>query len=121
MAMFLVWQGRGLLAIIGFITTLASCAGLIEVNPIATFVAISFGLIVSGLICRHFARVWNKPEVVHSLYGISLKYWGKIYLWIGGAIGALIVGLFVTASVYRVVKGMPLDPMFGVKGHPWFE
>src|SRR5436305_757301 len=114
---FLVWQGRGLLAVIGFITTLASCAGLIEVSPLACFLAISVGLIGSGLICGHFGRVWKNPERVHSLYGIRLEYWSKIYLWLGGIIGALFGALFVAGLIYRVANGLPLAPMLH---GPWF-
>ena len=119
--MFLVWQGRGLLAIIGFITTLASCAGLIDVNPIACFFAIGMGLIGSGLICRHFGRAWSGTESVHALYGISLVYWGKIYLWIGGMLDAMLGALFVAALIYRIAKGLPLAPLVKSTGSPWFE
>jgi hypothetical protein len=110
--MLLTWRGRGLLAVIGFITTLASCAGLITWSVFATTAAIGLGLVVSGLVCRHFGRVWRDPEVTHSLYGIALESWGKIYLWLG--VGGLVVfGLLWTAGlIYRLIKGLPLAPLW---------
>jgi hypothetical protein len=109
--MFLTWSGRGLLATIGFMTTLASCAGLIDVSIVAFCFAFSLGLIGSGLICRHFGRVWRRPDSVDTLYGIGLENWGKIYLWIGATLSFLFALLFGGKLIYLLANGLPLPPL----------
>jgi hypothetical protein len=97
---FIVWRGRGLLAVVATFLPLASCAGLIEWNPLVSLLSVGLTLAGGGLVCRHYGRKWNREVTNHSLYEIPLQVWGWIYVVAGATFSLLaVVGLVKVAIV----------------------
>jgi hypothetical protein len=64
----LIWRGWGLLAIVALFPLLASCAGLITVEPIWIFMlAASLSLLLAGVVCVYCGARWNRTGVEHVL------------------------------------------------------
>ncbi len=82
--MFLVWRGWGLLAIVAAFLPLASCAGLMDWNPLIAILCCGSTAVASGIICRHYGRKWNQGSGFHTMYWIPLEIWGWIYIVFGG-------------------------------------
>ena len=81
--MILIWRGWGLLAVVALFPLLASCAGLVGVEPHWMYlVASAISLLAAGVVCVHFGTRWNRPVVEHSFWFIPLQVWGWIYTWL---------------------------------------
>lgn len=81
--MILIWRGWGLLAVVALFLPLASCAGLMDWNPIVAILGFGVTLVAGGLACRHYGRKWNQGSGFHTMYWIPLEIWGWIYIVIG--------------------------------------
>jgi hypothetical protein len=82
--MFIVWRGWGLLAVVAAFLPLASCAGLMDWNPLIAILCCGSTTVASGMICRHYGRKWNQGSGFHTMYWIPLEIWGWIYIVFGG-------------------------------------
>jgi hypothetical protein len=79
--MILIWRGWGLLAVVALFPLLASCAGLITVEPFWVFMlAASLSLLLAGGVCVYCGTRWNRNGAEHSFYFIPLQAWGWAYL-----------------------------------------
>lgn len=75
--MFLIWRGRGLLALVPAILLLGSCGGLIGFEQRwPMLVGVTASLLIGGAVCVHYGTRWNRRGVEHSLYFIPLQAWG---------------------------------------------
>jgi len=98
--MFIVWRGWGLLAVVAAFLPLASCAGLMDWNPMVALLCMGGTTVAGGMICRHYGRKWNQGSGFHMLYWIPLEIWGWIYIIFGGTFALLsAVALFREAIV----------------------
>ncbi len=105
--MILIWRGWGLLAVVALFPLLASCAGLITVEPMWVFmIAASLSLLLAGAVCVYFGTRWNQPRAEHSFYFVPLQVWGWGYL---GAVG-LFALLAVVGGVLEEIKPPPGKP-----------
>lgn len=105
--MILIWRGWGLLAVVALFPLLASCGGLITVEPKWIFAIVaSVSLLLAGAVCIFFGSRWNRDRTDHSFYFIPLQVWGWVYLIILG------LQLLVTAvvSIIQVIKPLPGPP-----------
>lgn len=85
--MFFVWRGWGPVALVALILPLASCAGLMDWNPLVATTSFGWSLLAGGLVCRHYGRKWNEGSGTHMMYWIPLEYWGWCYIILGGLYG----------------------------------
>ncbi len=99
--MIFVWRGWGLIALVALFLPLASCAGLMDRNPLAALLGFGVTLLGGGLACRHYGRKWNQGSGLHMMYWIPLEVWGWIYI----AVGGLFSLLGAAAVVKRAVAG----------------
>lgn len=106
------YQGRGMLAIIGLGTSLATVGALITVNVLLMCAVAGLGLIGCGLLCRYMGRRWKAQGAVDTLYGTTVDAWGDVYLWCGGIGLGLLSCLVVTGVAIRLARGMPVAEMF---------
>lgn len=91
--MIFIWRGWGLLAFFVLIPLLASCGGLIELEPSWVFIiAVSLSLLFAGAVCVYCGIRWNRYGVEHSLYFVPLEAWGWIYLAFAGLMAFAAVG-----------------------------
>lgn len=103
----LIWRGWGLLAVVSLFPLLASCGGLIEVQPKWIFgIATSVSLLFAGAVCIHCGNRWNYQRTEHSFYFIPLQFWGWIYL----SFVLLISLMWFLGGVYRVFEPLPGKP-----------
>ena len=95
--MLLIWRGWGLLALVAVFPLLASCAGLISVEPFWIFlVASSISLGVGGSVCVYYGTRWNRHGNAHSFYFLPLQVWGWVYL---GFVGLMTLSAFAGAFI----------------------
>lgn len=95
--MILIWRGWGLLAVVALFPMLASCGGLITVEPFWIFMlAWALSMLFAGGVCVYCGTRWNRRGVEHSFYFVPLQVWGWIYL--------AIVGLFALAAIGGAFK-----------------
>jgi hypothetical protein len=93
----LIWRGWGLLAVVALFPLLASCAGLITVEPFWIFtLAAALSLLFAGAVCIYYGSRWNRNGVEHSFYFVPLQVWGWVYL--------AAVGLFPLAAIGGAIK-----------------
>jgi hypothetical protein len=71
-----VWRGWGPLGLIALVLPLASCAGLMDWNPLAAMLGFGATLLGGGLVCRSYGRKWNQGSGLHMMYWIPLEVWG---------------------------------------------
>ncbi len=91
--MILIWRGWGLLAIVALFPLMASCAGLISVEPFWVFIiASSLSMLLAGAVCVYCGIRWNRHGAEHSLYFVPLEAWGWVYLSFAGLIALAAVG-----------------------------
>jgi hypothetical protein len=96
-----LWRGRGLVAVVAGLVTLASCSGLMLWHPGAALVAGVATLLGGGLACRHWGRKWSRNQQTHTLLGMSLETWGWIYM----ASAAIFVLLAIVGLVKKPLVG----------------
>lgn len=99
MKVFVVWRGRGPLALAVAILPLASCAGLWEINPTVALVAATFSFMLGGYLCWYLGHRWNGGSGYHMLYWIPLEYWG----WLYGVAGVVFGFLLITGAINRTL------------------
>jgi hypothetical protein len=93
----LIWRGWGLLAVVALFPLLASCAGLITVEPMWIFMlTASLSLLLGGAVCVYCGSRWNRNGVEHSFYFVPLQVWGWVYI--------AAVGLFALAAIGGGIK-----------------
>src|SRR5262245_21691083 len=109
-----IWQGRGLIALVVPFFPLALFIALADMNLPLAFTLSGITLVASGGVCWHFGRKWNRAQTSnaddtedwceypssnatkHSLYFIPLQYWGLLSMLIGGMFASLwVVAQFV--------------------------
>jgi hypothetical protein len=108
----LIWRGWGLLAVVALFPLLASCAGLIDVEPSwVCLLAAALSLLLGGVVCVYCGTRWNRHGAEHSFYFIPLQAWGWLYLAVVGLIalaaigGAIKQGLDKPRWVYQALAG----------------
>lgn len=75
--MLLIWRGWGLLAVVALFPLLASCAGLLTVEPRwIALLAVSLSLLLGGAVCIYCGMRWNSHGTEHSFYFVPLQVWG---------------------------------------------
>ncbi len=105
--MILIWRGWGLVAVVALFPLLASCGGLITVEPKWIFMlAASLSLLLGGAVCVFFGSRWNRQQTEHSFYFVPLQVWGWVYL----AAVCLFALLAVVGGVYQMVVPLPGKP-----------
>lgn len=105
--MLLIWRGWGLLAVAALFPLLASCAGLISVEPKWIFLlAASLSLLLAGVVCVYCGTRWNRRGVEHSFYFVPLQVWGWVYMAIVGSFAVMAV----VGSIYRMIQPLPGPP-----------
>lgn len=97
--MLFVWRGWGLLALVPTFLPLASCAGLMDWNPMWAMICFGVSLFAGGLACRHYGKKWNQGTGIHMMYFIPLEIWGWIYIIMGGTLGTLGAVILVKQAV----------------------
>jgi hypothetical protein len=109
----IIWRGWGLLAVVALFPLLASCSGLINVEPKWIFIlATSLALLFAAAVCAHFGVRWNRTSVEHSLYSVPLQVWGWVYLAMAGLVplgaigGAIRQGLDKPPWLYQGIAGV---------------
>jgi hypothetical protein len=106
----LIWRGWGLLAVVALFPLLASCAGLITVDPKWIFMlAASLSLLLAGAVCIYCGTRWNCLRTEHSFYFVPLQVWGWVYL---AAVG-LFALMAVAGGIFRAIKPLPGKPDLG--------
>jgi hypothetical protein len=98
---FFVWRGWGPLAAVAVFLPLASCAGLMDWNPMVALLTFGIATIAAGVVCRHFGRKWNQGSGFHMMYWIPLEIWGWIYVIVGGLFAILSAGALVKKAIVR--------------------
>jgi hypothetical protein len=97
LTVILIWRGWGLLAVVALFPLLASCAGLITIEPMWIFMlAASLSLLFAGAVCLYCGTRWNRNGVEHSFYEVPLEVWGWVYLAADG--------LFSVAAMAGAIK-----------------
>ena len=99
--MIIVWRGRGFLALVATFLPLASCAGLMDFNPVLAVSLAGIATLGGGLACRHYGRKWNQGSGFHTMYWIPLEIWGWIYIVFGG-----LFSLMMVAGLIRKALGV---------------
>jgi hypothetical protein len=89
------------MAMIGSFLPLASCAGLMDWNPLVALLGAGLAAFAGGLACRHYGLKWNQGTGFHMMYWIPLEIWGWVYM-IGGGLFGLLAG---AALVKKAVVG----------------
>lgn len=98
--MLLIWRGYGLLAVAALFPLLASCAGLITVDPPWVFpAAAALSLLVGGAACVYCGTRWNRHGIEHSFYFVPLQAWGWAYLGVVGLASVVAVAGAVTQGL----------------------
>ena len=78
--MILIWRGWGLAAVVALFPLLASCGGLISIEPFWIWMlAATLSLLLGGGVCVYCGNRWNRDGTEHSFYFIPLQYWGWFY------------------------------------------
>lgn len=98
--MILVWRGWGLVAIVALFLPLASCAGFIDTNTGLAILLGGITLAVGGVACWRFGKKWNREVTEHSLYGVPLQAWGRIYM----AFGLLFTLMGIVGGIAKAMK-----------------
>jgi hypothetical protein len=105
--MVLIWRGWGLLAVVALFPLLASCAGLIIVEPMWIFtLAASLSLLLAGAVCVCCGTRWNRNGTEHSFYCVPLQVWGWVYLAAISVFAAVAVG----GGILRIFQPLPGSP-----------
>ena len=86
-----LWRGRGLLALVPGLLSLASCAGLMELSPLAAMIFGGLIWVVAGILCWRWGEEWNRGQHQHEMLRISLQNWGRFYCVIGVIVSLLVV------------------------------
>ncbi len=105
--LLLIWRGRGLLVVVSFFPILASCAGLVDIEPFwICMLAMTGSLLLSGSACVYLGRRWSRDGTEHSFYNVPLQAWGWLYL----AVVGLYAGAMVFGGVLRLIVPTPGPP-----------
>ncbi len=97
--MIFVWRGWGPVAVVAVFLPLASCAGLMDWNPMVAILSFGVSLVAGGLACRHYGLKWNQGSGFHTMYWIPLEIWGWIYIAAGGFFAVLATIALVKQAV----------------------
>ena len=116
--MLLIWRGWGLLAVVVFFPVLASCIGLITVEPMWIFwLVVWLLLLLAGAVCVSCGTRWNNRGTEHSFYFIPLEVCGYLYLSAVGGLSLLWVAFGILVLIYPP-PGKPnpgrLHPVYGI-------
>jgi hypothetical protein len=95
----LVWRGWGPVAVVATFLPLASCAGLMDWQPMVAMAGCGLSLLAGGLVCRHYGLKWNRGSGFHMMYWIPLEIWGWIYIVVGGGFAVLAVVALVKQAI----------------------
>ncbi|HEX3148187.1 MAG TPA: hypothetical protein VHR66_08880 [Gemmataceae bacterium] len=94
--MFLIWRGRGLLAVVALFPMLISIISFIGLDSLGPcMIATEVSLILGGAVCVTCGMKWNRPRFVHDFWFIPLQIWGWIYL----AVVAITAGFSVFGAI----------------------
>jgi Amt family ammonium transporter len=110
--MFMEWMIAKKPTVIGMAS--GAVAGLVAITPASGFVNPTGALIIgiaAGVVC-YFAAVHLKKML--GLYDDALDCWGVH--GIGGALGAIMTGMFASNKINSASKGWLLDGNFGQMG-----
>jgi hypothetical protein len=95
------------MAVASLFPLLASCAGLITVEPFWVFILAAAGsLLFAGAVCVHYGTRWNRGGTGHSFYFIPLQVWGWVYLAALGLFAAVAFG----GGIVRMIQPLPGPP-----------